>query len=85
MAKSNLDQDEQEEPEVIKHSFILVLCVDYQMSKLVPYWGQSAQPGSTYYLQKLSHDIYGVVNHGTNRSTVYLFDERVSPKSTDHI
>ena len=49
-AKSNLEQDEEEELEeldVLKNSFSLVLSVDYQMSKLVPYWGQSAQLGST--------------------------------------
>ena len=73
-----------DELEVLKRSFSLVLAVDYQMSKLVPYWGQSPQPGSTYYLQKLSHDIFGVVNHATNDSTVYLLDERVGPKNTDH-
>lgn len=54
------------------------------MCKLVPYWGLSAQHGSTYYLQKLNHDIFGIVNHGSNASTVCLFDERVGPKNTDH-
>ena len=44
----------------------------------------SAQPGSTYYLQKLNHDVFGIVNHGSGSSTVYLFDERVGPKNTDH-
>ena len=83
-AKSDLSSDEHDELEVLKRSFSLVLAVDYQMSKLVPYWGQSPQPGSTYYLQKLSHDIFGVVNHATNDSTVYLLDERVGPKNTDH-
>ena len=53
------------------------------MSKLVPNWGQSPQPGSIYYLQKLSHDIFGIVNHATNK-TVYLLDVRVGPKNTDH-
>ena len=54
------------------------------MCKLVPYWGLSPQPGSTYYLQKLNHDIFGIVNHAQNSSSVYLFDERVGPKNTDH-
>lgn len=54
------------------------------MQKLVPYWGQSPQPGSTYYLQKLNHDILGMVNHSTGASHVYLFDERTGPKNTDH-
>ena len=83
-AKLTLDEDEQDELEVLKRSFSLVLAVDYQMAKLVPYWGHSPQPGSTYYLQKMSHDVFGIVNHGTNASTVYLFDERVGPKNTDH-
>ena len=83
-AKPTLEDNEKEELEVLKHNFNLVVSADYQMSKLVPQWGLSPQPGSTYYLQKLSHDIFGVVNHATTKSTVYLFDERVGPKNTDH-
>ena len=79
-----MSDDESEELASLKNGFDLVLCADYQMCKLVPYWGHSAQPGCTYYLQKLSHDIFGIVNHGTNCSTVYLFDERAGPKNTDH-
>lgn len=69
---------------VLKCNFVPVVSADYQMAKLVPYWGLSPQPGSTYYLQKLSHDIL-VVNHGTNKSSVYLFDKRVGPKNTNHM
>ena len=56
------------------------------MAKLVPYWGLTAQPGSTYFFQKLSHDVFGIVNHASNSSTVYVFDERIGPKkfNTDH-
>ena len=82
--KETLDSDESEELSVLKLRFDLVISVDYQMSKLLPHWGDSPQPGSTYYLQKLSHDLFGIVNHATNRSTIYLFDERVGPKNTDH-
>ena len=74
---------EGEERSTVMKKFNLVLAVGYQMSKLVPYWGLSPQPGSTY-LQKLTHDIYGIVNHATNISAVYVFDERVGPKKTDH-
>ena len=49
--------------------------------KLVPNWGLSP---STYHLQKLSCDLLGIVNHATHTSTIYLFDERLSPKNTDH-
>lgn len=68
----------------LKYSFNLVVAADYQMCKLVPYWGLSAQRGSMYYLQKLNHDIFGIVNHAEKSSTVYLFDERMGPKNTDH-
>ena len=54
------------------------------MCKLVPYWGLSPQPGSTYYLQKLNHNVFGIVNHATTKSAVYLCDERYGPKNTDH-
>lgn len=82
--KSSLTNDEEEQLAVLKHKFNVVLSADYQMSKLVPYWGFSPQPGSTYYLHKLSHDILGIVNHATDVSAVYLFDETVGPKNTDH-
>jgi len=35
--------------EALLHS----ISADYQMQKLVPYWGSSPQPGSTYYFQTL--------------------------------
>lgn len=50
----------------------------------MPYWGMSDQPGSTYYLQKMNHDLFGIVNHADNSSAIYLFDETVGPKNTDH-
>ena len=54
---------------------MLVLSADYQMSKLVPFWGFSPQPGSTSYLQKLTHDVYSIVNEATGVSAVYLLDK----------
>ena len=54
------------------------------MQKLVPYWGFSPQTGITYYLQKLSHDVFSIVDHQNNHSTIYVFDETVGPKNTDH-
>lgn len=82
--KAVLTDEEKETLLGLKNRFTLVICADYQMTKLVPYWGLSAQPGSTYYLQKLNHDIFGIVNHGSASSMVYLFDERAGPKNTDH-
>ena len=67
-----------------EHCFTLTISADYQQSKLIPSWGKTEQPGSTYYLQKVSHDIFGVVDHRTEKSSVYLFDERIGPKNTDH-
>ena len=68
----------------LKHSFTLTVSVDYQMSKLIPYWGYSAQPGSTYYLRKLSNDIFGIIDHREEKAAIYLVDETVGPKNTDH-
>ncbi len=82
--KSVLSEEEKTRLAFLKNGFKLVVSADYQMCKLVPYWGLSAQPGSTYYLQKLNHDVFGIVNHAEETSTVYLFDERVGPKNTDH-
>ena len=82
--KSALTNEETEALAGLKNKFTTVICADYQMAKLTPYWGSSAQPGATYYLQKLTHDLFGIVNHATGLSTVYVFDERAGPKNTDH-
>ena len=83
--RCNARTDEEEERlRQLKHLFTAVLSVDYQMSKLVPSWGLSPQPGSTYYLQKLSNDILGIIDHRDGSGTLYIFDERVGPKNTDH-
>ena len=82
--KSHLSEEEAKKLRSLKNKFNIVISADYQMGKLVPYWGLSAQPGSTYYLQKLNHDIFGIVNHATDVSSVYLF-EQVGPKNTDHL
>ena len=77
-------RSEKEELQGAKHCFTLTISADYQQSKLIPSWGRTEQPGSTYYLQKVSHDILGIVDHSEEKSTVYLFDERIGPKNTDH-
>ena len=82
--KESLTEEEIVKLDQLKSRFNMVVSADYQMCKLVPYCGCSAQPGSTYYLQKLNHDVFGIVNHGSGSSVVYLFDERVGPKNTDH-
>ena len=52
-SKSNRSSAEDDRLEQLKHCFTLTISADYQMQKLVPYWGSSPQPGSTYYFQKL--------------------------------
>ena len=83
-SKENRNEQENQMLENLHHNFTAVLSADYQMQKLVPYWGFSPQPGSTYYLQKLSNDVFGIVDHRSSHSTIYVFDETVGPKNTDH-
>ena len=83
-SKCDRSSAEDEQLEQLKHCFTLVISADYQMQKLVPYWGMSPQPGSTYYLQKLSYDLFGIVDHRDGSSAVYIFDERVGTKTADH-
>ena len=79
-----MNDNEKEKLAVLKNGFNLVVSANNQMAKLVPYWGMTAQLGSTYYLQKLSHDVFGITDHSSGTSTVYLFDERIGAKNTDH-
>ena len=61
----------------LRGQMIFTLSLDYQQSKLTPHWGYSAQPSETYYMRKLSHDIFGIVDHALAKNTVYVLDERV--------
>ncbi len=78
------DEEQEGELRVKKHVFTLVLSADYQQAKLIPYWGFSAQPASTYYFQKVSNDVFGVIDHCDEKRYIVLFDERIGPKNTDH-
>ena len=82
--KSPRTDAEEERLKELKHCYTLLLSADYQMQKLIPHWGQSPQPGSTYYLQKLSIDLFGIVDHRDESAAVYIFDERVGHKTADH-
>ena len=64
-----------------RHSFTLVLSADYQQAKLVPHWGKSAQPASTYYLTMESHDIFRIVDHRDESGHVCIFSEKVGTKT----
>lgn len=68
----------------LEESFELVLSADYQMTKLIPHWGYSDQPGISYYLRKVSHDLFGIVDHRDESKYVAIFDEQVGPKNSDH-
>ena len=66
------------------HTFTLVLSADYQQAKLIPHWGRSPQPASTYYLSRESYDILGIVDHRDDSGHVRLFSETIGPKNTDY-
>ena len=81
---TSLSEADADQLEALKHQFTLVISADYQQAKLLPHWGRTAQPGQTYYFQKISHDIFGIVDHRTDQNSIYLFDETIGPKNTDH-
>ena len=68
----------------LQDSFELVLSADYQMTKLIPHWGYTDQPGISYYLRKVSHDLFGIVDHRIGTNYVSVFDKQVGPKNSDH-
>ena len=53
------------------------------MNKLIPYWGRSPQLGQTYYLQKVSYGVFGIVDHWEGGGHVYLVSEIYGPKNTE--
>ena len=63
---------------------MLALSTDYQMTKLIPFWGDTTQPAITYYLRRISHDLLGIVDHRDETKYITMFDEQIGPKNTDH-
>lgn len=84
MSMEASNEDQEVELTIKKNVFTLVLSADYQQAKIIPHWGFSAQPASTYYFQKVSHDVFGIIDHRDDRKHIVLFDERIGPKNTDH-
>ena len=80
----NLDSAAQAMLEALQDSFTLVLSADYQMTKLIPFWEDTAQPAITYYLRKVSHDSFGIVDHCDETKHIAVFDEHIWPKNMDH-
>lgn len=70
--------------ELMEH-ITFTISLDYQQSKLTPHWGFSAQPSETYYLRKLSHNIFGIVDHALGKNAVYVLDERVGGSKNGEI
>ena len=79
--KSDPSEEEEEELTRLRDLFSVTISTDYQMSKLIPFWRMSPQPGSTYmymvyYLQKLNNEIFGTVDHSSGESRVRIYLRR---------
>jgi len=74
--KGSKSKDEKAQLHELIGQITFTLSLDYQQSKLTPHWGFSAQPSETYYLRKLSHNIFGIVDHTLAKNAVYVLDER---------
>ena len=77
--------DELRELKVLQHCFYPRHQCWLPASQTDPFWGEIEQPGSTYYLQKASTDIFGIIDHRDKHGHVYLFDEHIGFKNTDHM
>ena len=85
LQQQDLDAQKLTQLEALKKSFCVFVSADYMMGKNLPYWGESAQPSKTYYMMKLVCDVFGIVDHGSNKQYAYLCDEvATGSKSTDH-
>ena len=82
--KEELSDEERETLSGLKNRFTYCHNLCRLPNGKIGYWGLSAQPGSRYYLQKVNHDVFGMVNHCSGESMVYLFDEHAGLKNTDH-
>lgn len=55
--KASLSEADTDHLEALKHQITVVISADYQQAKLLPHWGHTAQPGQTYYFQKISRHL----------------------------
>ncbi len=83
-SKDDLNAASQARLQALQESFTLVLSAHYQMTKLIPFWGATAQPAMTYHMRKVCHDLFGIIDHRTETKYVPVFDERIGPKDTSH-
>lgn len=74
--KENQSIEDMRRLEKMENEMTFTLSSDFQQSKLIPHWGNTLQPGETYYLRKLAHNIFAIINHTVAEKTVYVSDER---------
>lgn len=49
-----------------------ILGCSFQLGKLIPHWGKTAQLGKTCYSQKIMHHVFGIFNAPNGSRTVYI-------------
>ena len=81
--KATLTDEETVTLDGLKKRFTLVLSADFQVCKLVPYLGYSAQPGSTHLLSSKTQPWCVWCSRPQHLVLSSLFDECVGPKNTD--
>ena len=83
-SKEDLNAASQARLQALQESFTLVLSADYQMTKLVPFWGATAQHAMTYYMRKVSHGmpLLGLILRGLRKEQLHRRPEEHT--SSDH-
>lgn len=85
LQQQDLTPDKSAELEKLQTKFSAFISADYMMGKNLPHWGESAQPSKTYYMMKLVCDVFGIIDHASNKRYTYLCGEcAAGSKSTDH-
>jgi hypothetical protein len=85
MQQLELTPERSAELKKLQQEYSVFISADYMMGKNLPHWGKSAQPSKTYYMMKLVCDVFGIVDHSSNKEYAYLCDEvAAGSKSTDH-
>ena len=78
-------QERSAELEMLQQKYSVLISADYMTGKNLLHWGKLAQPSKTYNMMTLVCDVFGIVNHSSNREYAYLCDEvAAGSKSTHH-
>ena len=69
----------------VKRENVLHLSIDAMQNKKYPTFTRHKEPSIYYFIKKITLHILGVIDEGSNKGRVYLYDERLGATHSNHV